>query len=39
MDNRKELTLDEMDNINGAGVAEFFKEILEYLLDGMKNAD
>ena len=39
MDNLKELALDEMKNVSGAGVAEFFEEILEYLLDGMKNAD
>ena len=39
MENLKELTLDEMDRVSGAGVADFFKEILEYLLDGMQNAD
>ena len=34
-----ELNLNEMETVSGAGVAEFFKEILECLLDGMKNAD
>ena len=38
MDNLKELTLDEMKDVNGAGVADFFKEIIGYLLDGMTNA-
>ena len=37
--NTMELNLNEMETVNGAGVAEFFKELLEYLLDGMKNAD
>ena len=37
--NTMELDMNEMENVNGAGVAEFFQEILEYLLDGMKNAD
>ena len=26
-------------DVNGAGVAEFFEEILEFILDGMTNAD
>ena len=37
--NATELTLDEMENVNGAGVAEFFKELLECLLDGATHAD
>ena len=39
MDNRKELTPDELEKVNGAGVAEFFEELLECILDGMTNAD
>lgn len=39
MDNRKELTLDEMKNVSGAGVMEFLEEILECIIDGMTNAD
>lgn len=39
MNSMKELTLDEMENVNGAGLGEFLEELLEYLLDGMTNAD
>ena len=35
----EELNLTEMENVNGAGVAEFFEELLECILDGMTNAD
>ena len=39
MNSMKELTLDEMEKVNGAGLGEFLEELLEYLLDGMTNAD
>ena len=37
--NTMELNLKEMEMVNGAGLVDFIKEILEDLLDGMKNAD
>ena len=36
---RRELNLNEVETVNGAGVAEFFKELLECILDGAVNAD
>ncbi len=39
MENRKELALEDLEEVNGAGAKEFFETILEYLLPGMTNAD
>ena len=37
--NTMELNLSEMEMVNGAGVADFFMELLECLLDGATHAD
>lgn len=37
--NRRELTLEELEQVNGAGFLDFLKELAEALLDGMSGAD
>ena len=39
MNNMKELTPEEMENVSGAGIGDFFRELLDCLLDGMTHAD
>ena len=37
--NRRELTMEELEQVNGAGFWEILEEIGDFLLDGMVNAD
>ena len=37
--NRRELTMEELEQVNGAGFWDVLKEIGEWLLDGMIGAD
>ena len=37
--NRRELTLEELEQVNGAGFLDFLKELAKDLLDGMTGAD
>ena len=37
--NRRELTMEELEQVNGAGFWDVLKEIGEFILDGMTGAD
>ena len=37
--NRRELTAEELELVNGAGIWDVLKDIGEWILDGMTNAD
>ena len=37
--NRRELTAEELEQVNGAGFLDILREIGEWILDGMAGAD
>lgn len=37
--NRRELTMEELEQVNGAGLFDILKKIAEYILDGISGAD